>query len=83
MTDRIRLLIVDDEVRFIETLSRRLGLRDSDERDDGDERDAHGTSGHDGPHQITRSVVRLAALGSSVWPPSKKMNALCTADPSR
>jgi ActR/RegA family two-component response regulator len=28
--DRIRLLIVDDEVRFIETLSRRLGLRDFD-----------------------------------------------------
>ncbi len=26
--DRIRLLIVDDEVRFIEALSRRLGLRD-------------------------------------------------------
>ena len=28
--DRIRLLIVDDEVRFIEALSRRLGLRDFD-----------------------------------------------------
>ncbi len=28
--ERIRLLIVDDEVRFIETLSRRLGLRDFD-----------------------------------------------------
>ncbi len=26
--DKIRLLIVDDEVRFIEALSRRLGLRD-------------------------------------------------------
>jgi DNA-binding NtrC family response regulator len=28
--ERIRLLIVDDEVRFIEALSRRLGLRDFD-----------------------------------------------------
>ncbi len=28
--EKIRLLIVDDEVRFIETLSRRLGLRDFD-----------------------------------------------------
>jgi DNA-binding NtrC family response regulator len=28
--DRIRLLVVDDEVRFIEALSRRLGLRDFD-----------------------------------------------------
>jgi DNA-binding NtrC family response regulator len=28
--DKIRLLVVDDEVRFIEALSRRLGLRDFD-----------------------------------------------------
>jgi DNA-binding NtrC family response regulator len=30
MSKKIKLLVVDDEVRFLETLSRRLGLRDFD-----------------------------------------------------